>query len=260
MMRKNILIIIVACCLTGLMWSCSKSSDNTAATIGTDGYAFLKVSQFAPNFRGVFNNRDSFNVYVNNAKFTGAYLTFNSTYPTVSNLYATVPAGASTIKLLVVGTTGLDSVVVATLNKTFTAGGYYSLLITDSILNVSDSKQIFVQDNFVRSDTTHYTIRFAHTILSDTAGKTVDVYSNRLKTNIFSNISPGTVTPFVAEPYNFISDTLIVRRSGTNFELARVPTVATPLARERAYTLSYKGLPATTTGTKARSLVYYPNQ
>jgi hypothetical protein len=131
--------------------------------------------------------------------------------------------------------------------------------MTDSVLTATESKQIFLQDNFVLSDTTHFTIRLAHTILNDTIGKNIDVYSMRLGANMFSNVSPGTVTPFVSEPYNFISDTLIVRRAGSPFELARLSTVAVPIARQRAYTLVYKGTPVST-GTKPRSLVFFANQ
>jgi len=260
MMKKFIPVIMIAAfCTAGLMWSCSKKQDLLASTTGTDGFAFVKIAQFAPNFRGALNTKDSFNIYVNNAKLNGPFLTYGLLFPTVSNLYAAVPAGAVTFKISVVNALSVDSIVVKSFDKTLTAGGYYSFFMTDSLVNANDSKQIFVQDNFTRTDTTHYNIRFAHTILADTAGKNVDVYSNRLAANIFSNISPGTVTNFMSEPYNFVADTLIVRRAGTAFELARISTVATPIARERAYTLVYKGTPVAT-GTKPRSLTYYPNQ
>ena len=99
-----------------------------------------------------------------------------------------------------------------------------------------------------------------HAVLNDTLGKNVDVYSTRLNANIFSNIAPGTTTAFVSEPYNFVSDTIIVKRAGINFELARISTVATPIQRQRAYTLIYKGNAANTTAPKGRSLSYFTNQ
>jgi len=265
-MKKYIPTIIFASFVVALGWSCVKSNPTVASTSSTNSYAFIKVSDFSPNFRGIVGNRDSFNIYVNNVKLTGAFLSYGLTYPTASNLYAAVPAGTVSIKLSAIGVNGLagtfgaDSTVVATITKTLTAGGYYSFIMTDSLLTATDSKQIFVQDNFTRTDTTHFTVRFAHTILADTAGKNVDVYSNRLGANMFSNISPGTVTTFTSQPYNIITDTLIVRRAGTSFELARLTTASIPFARERAYTVIYKGTAALTTGAKARSLISYPNQ
>ncbi len=259
-MKKYIFITsIAACCMTLLVWSCSKKDDATAPTTSPNGNAFIKISQYAPNFRQTFNNRDSFNIYINNVKVNGTFLTYGSVYPSVADLYAAVPAGAAAIKISIVGVNSLDSVVVSTINKTLTAGNYYSFIITDSVLNTNESKQIFLQDNFVRSDTSHFTVRFVHAILNDTTGKNVDVYSTRLASNVFSNISPGTVTPFISEPYNLISDTLIVRRAGSPFELARISTVATAINRERAYTLVYKGTPLAA-GNKPRSLVYFANQ
>jgi len=259
-MKKYISIITIAvCCITMLIGSCSKKDDATAPTTSPNGNAFIKISQFSPNFRQTFNNRDSFNIYVNNVKVNGTFLTYGSIYPSVTNLYAAVPAGPAAIKISIVGVNSLDSIVVSTINKTLTAGSYYSFIMTDSVLNTNESKQIFLQDNFVRSDTSHFTVRFVHAILNDTTGKNVDVYSTRLASNVFSNISPGTVTPFIAEPYNLIADTLIVRRAGSAFELARLSTVATAINRERAYTLVYKGTPLTT-GTKPRSLIFFPNQ
>lgn len=269
MMKKNIFIILVLVCTAAVISSCSKQIIKVAPTVGTDGYAFLKVAHYSPNFRQVTNNRDSFNVYVGNVstalspgnKLNGGFLTYGAVFPSSTNLYAAVNAGTlQAIRITLNGVTTPDSITLATFTKTLTAGAYYSLIITDSLLNSSDQKRILMQDEFVISDTTHFTMRMVHAILNDTLGKNVDVYSTRLATNIFSNISPGTVTPFTTQPYNFISDTLIVRRAGGFFELARLSTVASPLARQRAYTLVYKGLPSATTGTKARSLFTFLNQ
>ncbi len=83
------------------------------------------------------------------------------------------------------------------------------------------------------------------------------MYSTRQGTNLFSNIAPGTVTNFVTQPYTLATDTLIVRRPNSTFELARLNTVV--FARQRVYTVIYKGTPNLTTGTKPRSLAIYSN-
>lgn len=261
-MKKNISYILLMVVVLGLIGSCTKKLDLVAPTTSPDGYAFIKFSQFSPNFRQVTNNgRDSINVYVNGFKMNGVFMTYGSIFPTATNLYASVPAGApQTIRLTVNGVTTPDSVTLATYTKTLVAGSYYSFIFTDSLLTTNESKQIFVQDNFVISDTTHFTMRIVHGILNDTLGKNIDVYSTRQAANMFTNVSPGTVSAFVIQPYNFIADTLIVRRAGGTFELARLSTASIPLNRQRAYTLMYKGIPNTTTGAKGRSLVTFANQ
>jgi hypothetical protein len=197
---------------------------------------------------------------MNDTKLNGSFLTFGSLFPSVTNMYAAVPGGITSIKLTTNGVLTPDSIAVVSFSKILEPGKYYSLFITDSILNASPSKQIFVQDNFLASDTTTFTMRLVHGILNDTAGKNIDVYSTRRASNIFSNISPGTVTDFTVQPYNFVTDTIIVRRAGGTFELARLSTAANPLGRQRAYTLMYKGTPSTTTAPKGRALVTFANQ
>ena len=258
-MKKNILIILIFACTTGLIWSCKKKLELVAPVSGTSGLAYLKIADFATSFRLAVNGSDSFNVYVNGVKVNGAFLTYGSIFPTISNLYAGVPAGPQSIRISVNGKVTPDSITLASFNKTLTEGSYYSFIITDSLLKGDESKQIFVQDNFARTDTTHYTLRFVHAILNDSVGgvKNVDVYSTRRAANIFSNIAPGTVTAFTTLPYTLANDTLIVRRPGFLYPLATLNTVV--FARERAYTLVYKGQPGTTTAPKGRSIITYTN-
>lgn len=261
-MKKNISYILLLAGAIVFLWSCNEKLELVAPTSSPDGYAFVKFSQFSPNFRQVTNNgKDSINVYVNGFKINGAFMTYGSTFPTANNLYASVPAGApQTIRLTVNGVTTPDSVTLATYTKTLVAGSYYSFIFTDSLLTTNESKQMFTQDKFVISDTSHFTIRIVHAILNDTLGKNIDVYSTRLGANMFSNVSPGTISTFNVQPYNFVADTLIVRRPGTTFVLASLSTASIPLNRQRAYTLMYKGLPNTTTGAKGRSLLTFTNQ
>lgn len=262
-MKKNISLIILSICALGLIYSCSKELDVIAPTTGTGGFAFLKIAHFSPNLRTVLSGRDSFNVYVGGTtlapgtKLNGAFLTYGSIFPTTTNLYAAIPAGTQFVRITVNGVTTPDSITLGNFSKTFNAGSYYSYILTDSIKNASEAKQIFIEDKFAPTDTSHYTIRFVHAILNDTTGKTVDVYSTRLAANMFTNVSPGTVTDFTTQPYNLLTDTLIIRRSGLPLELARLN--AAVLAREHAYTLVYKGLPASTAGTKGRSITFYTN-
>jgi hypothetical protein len=259
-MKKYISSILLLSFTIVLLWSCDEKIELVSSTSSPSGLAYIKIGQYSPNFRTVFGNRDSINVYANGVKLNGNFLTYGSIFPSTSNLYAAVPAGTQALRITVNGVNTPDSITLATITKTLTAGNYYSFMLTDSALTTNESKQIFVQDNPVISDTSHITVRFIHAVLNDTLGKNVDVFSMRLNANIFSNVAPGTTTPFISEPYFFISDTLIVKRAGINFELARVTTVATPIQRQRAYTLIYKGNAANTTAPKGRSLSYFFNQ
>lgn len=259
MMKKNILILfILFTCAIGLMWSCNKKLDLVAPVSGSGGLAYLKIADFSTSFRQVLNGSDSFNVYVNGIKVNGAFLTYNSIFPTITNLYTGVPAGPQAIRITVNGKLTPDSITLASFNKTLTAGNYYSFILTDSLLKSDESKQIFVQDNFTISDTNHFTLRFIHAILNDSLGKNIDIYSTRSAANIFNNIAPGTATAFTTLPYTLANDTLIVRRPGFLYPLAILNTVV--FARQRAYTLVYKGQPGTTTAPKGRAIITYTNQ
>src|SRR5258705_311885 len=99
-MKKYISIILILSCTIGLIWSCSKKIDLVSPTTSPDGFAFIKIAQFSPNFRQAFNNRDSFNISVNNIKLNGSLLTYGSIYPVAANLYAAIPARELLLHLL----------------------------------------------------------------------------------------------------------------------------------------------------------------
>lgn len=257
-MKKNIAPIILLFCLPViLLWSCSKQLDKVAAVSDPSGFAFIKIGQYSPSFRAILNNRDSFNVYVNGAKLNGGFMSFGSLFPTATNLYAAVPAGTQSVRLTLNGVNTPDSMTLVAFSKTLVAGNYYTFFLTDSLNSTDPSKQMFMQDNFSRTDTLHYTVRLVNSIVNDFAGN-IDVYSYRLGANMFSSVTPASATQFMSEPYTLTLDTLSVRRAGTLTELARFNSVT--FARERAYTLLYKGGPLLTSGTKARALISINNQ
>jgi hypothetical protein len=225
----------------------------------TEGMAFIKIVNASPNFRQVYKGADSFNIYVNGVKINGAQLSYNSVFPTATNLYAAVPAGPQSIRISVNGKVTPDSITLASLNKTLDPGGYYSFIITDEGLGTNESRQMWIKDNFAVTDTNNFTLRFVDAVLND-AGP-VDVYSYQKANKIFSNISPGTATNFISLPYTLLADTLYVRSAGTLTEIARINIVnGSTLAtnRGRPYTLLYKGMLGGA-GTKARTLTLLAN-
>ncbi len=260
-MKKYISIIIFVCAVWALA-SCKKTLELVDPVSKTDGVAFLKVVDASPNFRQVFKGSDSFNIYVNGVKINGSQLTYNSIFPVSTSLYAAVPAGPQSIRITVNGRVNPDSITLGSFNKTLEAGSYYSFIITDEALTANESRQMFIKDNFALTDTNNFTLRFVHAVLNDPVA--VDVYSYRRATNIFTNISPASATPFLnfsyTVPLSLSTDTLSVRATGTQTDIAKVfVNVANSifLNRGRAYTVLYKGQLGNT--SKPRSLLLYTN-
>jgi hypothetical protein len=253
-MKKNISIILLFAFTFGLLSSCEKKLTYVDPSSTTDGLAFIKVIDASPNFRQVFKGSDSFNIYVNGLKVNGGQLSYNSIFPTATNLYAGVPAGPQSIRVTVNGKVNPDSITLLSVNKTLDAGSYYSFIITDEALGSNEARQMFLKDNFALTDTSHFTLRFIDAVLNDATP--VDVYSINNAANIFTNISPGTTTAFSSFNYNLTSDILSIRVAGTLTEITKVTGAV--LTRSRAYTLLYKGS-SVGTGTKARTAIVYAN-
>lgn len=259
-MKKYISLLTIVAFTTVLISSCNEKTDILGTFTNTEGLAFVKIIHAAPAFRQVTNTwRDSFNVYANGLKVNGTFLTYNSSFPGTNPYYA-VPAGPQSIRIALQGSAlNPDSVTLASFNKTLEAGSYYSFIVTDSLLKGNEATQMFVKDVFSLTDNDHFTLRFVHALLNDTAGKRVDIFSTLYNKNIFSDIAPGTVTAFLPFDYTVPTETLIVRRAGTLFELARLTGAS--FGRAKAYTIVYRGQPATifnaTTAVRGRNLIQY---
>ena len=81
-----------------------------------------------------------------------------------------------------------------------------------------------------------------------------DVFSSRYNRNIYTKITPGTVTPFSQFGYTAgLADTIYIRRVRSTVNLATLNNVS---FLNRTYTLYFKGdgTISTTTNPKARSL------
>jgi len=251
MMKKitfyNSLIVVAIL----LISACTKDDKLKATYQINNGGAYFRLIHAAPSFRLVYSQPDSFHVFINGAKINGPFLTYNANFPAAASIngYAAVQAGTQPVKFSVAGTVNPDSIAIVTFNSTFTAGEWYTMLITDSA-------RVLLTDSYTKPAAGSYGIRFINAVMNDTAGKAVDVFSIRANANIFTNIKPGvTATPFQAGSYNSLNDTLYVRRAGTTFNLAVLNNQA--FAHQRAYTLYYKGNGSLATGTKARALAAY---
>lgn len=260
MMKKITFYHSVIAAIIFTVFACTKDNTMQAGFQTNDGTgAYLRVIHVAPSFRAVFNQADSFNVFVNGSKVNGSFLTYASMFPasTSNNAYFTVPSGSATVKFSVAGTVNPDSIAIVSFPATLSAATWYTMLVTDS-------SRILLDDSYTKPAAGVATLRFINTVMNDTAGKAVDIYSKGLGTNLFSNVKPGgQPTAFINTPAinpipaNVVglTDTLIVRRAGTTFALAQLN--GTSFLFQRAYTLYYRGSGSLTSGTKARTLSSY---
>ncbi len=260
-MKKNLsIILLLAGSLAMAFAGCNKDITWKAAPESTEGMAYVRFFHASPNFRPIMGNRDSFNVYYAGTKINGLFLTYNSSFPTNAGTldpsYLAVPAGFQLLKYTVNGVTTPDSIQLHSFDKTLQAGKYYSVIITDSVKSTDPAKQMFLEDVFNKPVPGEYSIRFVNTVWSETTN--VDLFSTKQNMNLFTNVAKGGVTGFINRPLNpsGSTDTLIVRRTGTTTEIARLNTIV--LSSTRVYTAVYRGS-ATGTGTKVRGLSVYRN-
>ncbi len=243
--------------------SCEKKKDLVAPwdEAGSESsMAHLRIIHAAPNLRLATGQADSLHVFANGIKMNGARLSYGGVMPGTSPAsYVALPSGMVDLKVSVGGFENLDSIPVTTLKLDFKAGQYYSFIITDSLLNASkDSTRIFVRDSFPTPNTGRIGLRFIQAFADTAVDKRVDVYSTRRNNNLYTNMVPGMVSSFSNQPFIDLPDTLIVRRSGTTTELARINNVT--FGNTRVYTLYLRGNAGVATGSKARSLTFYVNR
>ncbi|MCA6452429.1 MAG: DUF4397 domain-containing protein [Chitinophagaceae bacterium] len=244
-----------------LMFSaCKKQADKTANyTLSDESTAYVRVVHAAPSFRQIFNAPDSFNVYVNDIKMNAPFLTYGAIFPSNASFgYVAVQPGLNQFRVNIHGfaSASPDSTRLINFTKVFQAGQYYTLLMTDSITSGRDSSQMFLPDAYTKPLNGYYGLRFVHAVWNDTTGKTIDIYSARRNANIFTSVKPGEIKTFNSFASNTqLSDTLYVRRSGTQITLSQLNGVS--FANQRSYTLVYRGDGNLATGTKARALATF---
>lgn len=267
MMKKITLYISLVAAGIMVFAACKKEAERTADYELSTDKAFLRVIHASPNFRAVFSQPDSFNVWVNGGKINSPFLTFGSISPqsTTGDGYVAVTPGLQQIKLSVNGfaSTAPDSTQLINFTKVFNTGQYYTLLVTDSIKNLKDSVQMFIRDSFPKPLPGNISLRFIHAVWNDTTGKTVDFFSYARNATIDKlGSKPGYIGAFSSYAVNpSIADTIYVTRAapaGTPLSQRIVLAKGSFLPQaQRAYTIYFRGDANLTTGTKARSLAAY---
>ena len=223
---------------TGSISSCKKElADPVAEVEDLSNAAYLKVYNAAIN-----TSRN--HVFIDNSKITGTALATAGVFPSGA-FYSALESGSRTLVMRDTLATTTQNVI--SLLRDFEKGKYYTLFLYDSTNAV---KQKIVEDNLEPPTPGTARIRFANFIFSSSAIPNVDVYSFNKGTNVFTNISPTTVTDFVSYTAG-VADSLFIRPTGTTTNLAKLST--TPAAN-RSYTYVFRGQYQASTGTLARTL------
>lgn len=253
--------IFAAAVLTAGLIACRKNPPQTMTYRATTDQqtSYVRIIHAAPSFRTIMGNKDSFNVIYANSKMNGAFLTYGSIYPSAT--YTGIYSGSIPFQFQDNDPNSTSPATFHSFVRNLEPEKYYSLIITDSIRSNNPLRQMWVQDNFVQPDTGSFGIRFIHAVWNDTAGRTIDLFSTNRRANLFTGIAAGTVTEFIYPKLPTATDTLIVRRSGTGFELARLNTVG--FGNRRVVTYIYRGNgntpPSGAAALRPRGLISYTN-
>jgi hypothetical protein len=249
-----------------LFSACDKKIPEKLTSDSSNQFAYVRIVDVAPNFNVVAGIKDSFNLFIGSNKINNANLTYNTFFPVgTAPLYVAIPAGNQLFRFEQNPYVKADSAAPAniySITRKLEAGKYYSNIVTDSFKSTNTAKQMFIEDNFTAPENGKFGIRFIHAVHNDTAvGKTVDVYSTKQKANIFTNVAAGSATGFLYFPIPTTTggDTVILRRSGTLYEIAKISGMTQ--SSGRVYSLLYRGTATgvLTSSTKYRGLTSYLN-
>jgi len=241
--------------------ACKRELPTHAGYTGTGGMAFIKIVDASPNWRKIFSQPDSLDIFIGGNKVNNTMLKFGTSFPAynTSNIgYAAVKPGQQAITINS-NTNGTENTVV-TLQKNLVAGSYYTLIITDSIQSTRDSSQIWLNDYFggVVAGTGYTNIRLVSAVWDDSANATFNLYSPRRNQTFFSKVPKGAISAFVSIPTILSSlDTLYMIKSNTGAIVAKfIPTI--PFGDQEFYTIYNIG--DTTVSLGKRQLVVFQNK
>ena len=208
----------------------------------------LNSKAFVKYYNAVVNSARNY-IYADNVALNGASVAYTNVFPSLSPSYFALDAGtrAMTIKDTLVTSTQVPMNFSAVVE----GNTFYTIIAYDSL---NAPKQKLIKDNILPITDTTARVRFANFPYSTAAMPNVDIYSIKRKENIFTNISPATVTEFIPIA-SASNDTLFVRPTGTVTNLTQLNGLL-PTAR-RTYTVIFRGSYRVTSGAAARTLTSF---
>lgn len=261
--NKTIKSYTLALLFVALFVSCERSTDMTIKeNMDLTGKATVKIHN------SVVNSARNI-AFVDNVPVTGAtgimyYVPATGPVSFPNTVYGfAVDAGSRTV--LIMDSLSTSTQVPITVTNNFESGKNYTIFTYDSITR---AKSKLVETSIViPADDTTARLRFANMITFPTATPNIDIYSARLKANIFSNVSVGSVTDYTPVR-SLVADTFYVRIAGTTTNLTlngtagttQIVGLITTLTSKRSYTMIFRGLygsTATPTGREIRIFTDY---
>jgi hypothetical protein len=240
-MKKSLLGIISTIAIS-LLIGCEKKIESVIQeTTDLANKSFLKIYASSVNASRNY-------VYLNTKPLTsGVALAAGSTFP--SNVgYSAIDPGSTAVNIV-------DTLKTATqpqinFNYNFELGKYYSIFTYDTVTAI---KFKVVEDVITIPSDTSANIRFANMAYSRTAIPNVDLFSQTLNRNIFTNVPVGGVTDFTSFPTRY-TDTLFVRHTGTQTNIATTAVFSLSPDVKRSYTVVFRG------GTVSKLISAYVNR
>lgn len=185
-------------------------------------------------------------LFQDDTPLTGAAVAYGGFFPSSAGFYSAVNSGQQ--NLLIKDTSSTATQNQVSISHNFEAGKRYTIFTYDTATTV---KYLAVEDVIEVPQDTTARIRFVNLPFSRNPIPNVDVFSKRANQNIFTNISPLSVSDFI--PYASIqSDTLYVRPTGTTTNMGTLLSFIA--SRKRSYTLIYRGNYEASSGATARTL------
>lgn len=225
-MRPYIIFFIAFISITAIM-SCKKETDKTL----NENYE-LSNKATLQWFIATVGARLNF-IYIDGAQANGDTLRTGNLFPSPFAKGFTLDDGTRTISIK--DTSLTTTQVPLNAQQDFSGGKRYFVFTYDTIT----SPQIkFVETNLVVPDDTTARLRIANFLYSRESIPKFDVFSERLNTNIFTNLDTAQVTDFVPFPSSS-NEKLIFREAGTTTEIFSVSNIN--LIPKRSYTIVQKG-------------------
>lgn len=187
-------------------------------------------------------------VYVDGIPQNGSALSAGSVFPSVGYGFV-VPMGQRLFQIR--DTLRTTTQLPITFDNVLEWGKNYTIFTFDTITAV---KQRTVTTTITIPEDTSCRVRFAHFAFSTAAMPNVDVYSFKRMGNVFTNVSPTSVSSFIGFPSR-LNDTLQVREAGTTNVLAQLNGFLG--TDKRSYTLIYRGSHRVSTARFLSSFVNY---
>lgn len=226
---KSLKYMIVGCGLmTALVIAsgCTKDLDPTIE----EKFDFTNTSN-VQLFNAMVGSNRTF-LFIDNQRINGATIAYGTPFPT--NAYGFTVKGAGN-NFLIRDTLATSTQVPLSFQPNLNAGKNYTIFVYDTS---TAPQQLTVETSIVVPNDTTARLRFANLQYSVSARPSVDVYSVKRQSNIFTNISKAQVTDFI--PYaSALNDTLIVRETGTNTTVAQLNGINP--TQKRSYTVVLRG-------------------